>query len=76
MVGLKLAYYHLETLWAQNPKAVFKFLEALQAHAYLELGYAGSSRSSVRIMFRFARPALSSRTSMGQKALDIFCPRR
>ena len=60
-----MAFDHLETLWAQNPKAVFKFLEALQAHAYREMGDAGSSRSSVRIMFRFARPALSS----SQKAI-------
>ena len=50
--------HHLETLWSQNPRAVFKFMEALQAHAYREQGDVGSS---VRwCMFLFAGNALSS----------------
>ena len=58
VAGLNLAYKRLEILWDQHPTAVFKFLEALQAHAYREQGDVGSS---VRfVMFLFASRALSS----------------
>jgi hypothetical protein len=55
---MELVCYHLETLWAQNPRAVFKFMEALQAHAYREQADLGTD---VRVlMFLFATRALGS----------------